>query len=150
MRGQVKVYTANLKKAMSTMKTELRTQMDNLVRAIFPGTDFAKAYFASRITYNYNAHRTVLRGTETNAIGTPLNNAIVELVDYPSPGEVSKRKTNGAGNYAFKQVSFPAATMRVRAKGYAVAEYAVKIVKNEVTGFDIQLLPDNVRDLVNT
>jgi hypothetical protein len=140
LRAQGRVDTTNLKKAMRVMKTELINQMDNIVRAMFPETDFAKAYFNSRVTYNYNGHRTILRGTVTNASGMHVSGGIVELIDYPNPGTRIKRKTNADGNYAFKQIDFSRATLRIHAKGYVTSEYIVEIERLKVNRFDVQLL----------
>lgn len=149
LRGQTKVYTADLKKAFNVMTGELRNQMDNQVRSMFPGTPFAAAYFNSRKTYHYNQHPTIVRGTITNADGHHVKNAIVELVDYPSPGELTIRHTNSRGNFAFKHIDLTSATIRVRALGYTTAEYTVNVIKNQITDFDIQLLPETAPVPVN-
>ena len=141
-RGQVKVYTADLRKFFTVMRTHLRDNMDNQVRSLYAGTDFLKAYFNSRKTYNYNQNPTILRGTVTNADGHHVKNAVIELVDYPSPNQNTFRNTNTKGNFAFKQLDLISATLRVRALGYTVAEYTVKVTKNKTTDFDIQLLPE--------
>ncbi len=142
LRGLTKVFTTDLQKSFSIMTAELRNMMDNMVRAMFPGTEFSAAYFNSRKTYKYNQSPTILRGTITDANGHKVRNAIVELVDYPKPGELTIRHTNARGNFSFKQIELTSATLRVRALGFATAEYTTQVTKNEVTDFDIQLLPE--------
>lgn len=150
-RGQLKVFTADLKEAVATMISTLRTGMDNQVRSLFPDTDFASAYFNSRIVYKYNENTTELRGTVTDiATGKHIRNVLIELVNYPSPEESSFRHTNHLGNYSFKKLDMTKATLRVRAAGYTVAEFSIaKITKGKVTDFDISLIPEKVEETVN-
>ena len=142
LRSKTKGYTADLQKAVSVMTGELRDQMDNQVRSMFPGTSFATSYFNSRKTYNLNQTPTILRGNVKDANGHNIKNAIIEMIDYPSPGEITFRNTNANGNYAFKHISLANATLRVRALGFTTAEYSVKVTKNKTKDFNIQLLPE--------
>ncbi|GEM_PF-2647116 len=142
LRGQLKAYTANLKKAVKDMLEYLKANMDNQVRSLFPATDFEAAYFNSRKIYNYNESVTGIKGTITNIEnGKAIRNAIVEMIDYPLVGENSIRSTNEAGNYHFKKVSLTKATIRVRANDFTTAEFEVNVTKNRITDFDIQLTP---------
>ncbi len=143
LRGQIKTYTANLRTAVTKMLTTLREKMDNQVRSLYLNTGFASAYFNSRITYHYNENRTELRGTaKDNATGKHVRNVIIELVNYPSPGESIFRHTNKDGNYSFKQLDLTTATIRVRAVGYTTAEYRIPITQGHTNNFDIMLIPE--------
>lgn len=142
LRSQLKMFTAQLKEAIIAMLANLKNNMDNQVRSLYPGSDFAQAYFNSRKIYNYNESVTGFKGTVYNSeTGKRLSNVIIELVDYPSPGENILHTTNADGNYAFKKLSLATATIRVRAIGFTTAEYEVRIIKDRLIDFDIQLMP---------
>jgi hypothetical protein len=142
MRGQAKTYTAKLKLAVLAMTLYLRNTMDNLVKSMYAGTDFASYYFNSRKTYKQLSPATGFRGTVYNHDnGNVLANVIVEMVDYPNPGDVEIRSTNSKGNYAYLQVSADKVTLRVRAAGYTTAEMEVTLGSGKITDFDIRLMP---------
>jgi hypothetical protein len=142
LRGQVTVYTNNLNNAVKTMFTFLRTTAKYQVKSLFAGTDFAAAFQANSKVYNYNQHETILRGTAKDTNGKHVKNVIIEMINYPSPGEITFRNTNSKGNYAFKHIDITSATLRIRALGYTTAEYIVAVTKGKVTDFDILLIPE--------
>ncbi|MEO5570573.1 MAG: carboxypeptidase-like regulatory domain-containing protein [Bacteroidia bacterium] len=142
LRGQVKVFTKNLNAAVKTMFTFLRTTIKYQVKSLFAGSDFEQAFIANSKVYNYNQHETILRGFATDTNGKHVRNVLIELVNYPSPGESTFRNTNSNGNYAYKHIDITSATLRIRALGYTPAEYVVVVKKGKVTHFDILLIPE--------
>jgi hypothetical protein len=120
----------------------LKDVMDNDVRSLYWNTQFMRDYFHSRTVYHLNEERTALKGTVTSESGHPIKNSIIELVNYPTPGESIFRHTNSKGYYAFKQLDLTTATIRIRAVGYIVAEYTVPIEKLKSNDFDIVMMID--------
>jgi hypothetical protein len=141
-RSALKGFTLNLKDSIKTMVVFLKDTVDNQVKSLYQGTQFKTDYFASRKPYRYNEERTELKGTITTEGGHHIKNAIVELINYPTPGESLFRHTNEKGFYAFKQLDLETAIIRVRALGYIVAEYTVPIMKLKSNDFDIVLMID--------
>lgn len=149
MRAQVKAFTNDIKIAVNKMTSFLSHTMDNLVRSIFPDTPFQAAYFNSRVVYNYNEHVTGIKGTVRNfETGRAISNVIIELVNYPVPGDITVRSSNHIGNYHFKHLTPGNVSMRVRANGFTTSEFTVKVVKNQLKDFDILILPEPVPDPV--
>ncbi len=142
LRAQLKMFTSQLQTAIKAMLINLKENMDNQVKSLYPNTDFFTAYFNSRKIYNYNETVTGIRGTIRNAdTGHAMRNVIVELVGYPTPEQNGMRITNAAGNYAFKKISLTTATLRFRAIGFVTAEFEVNVVQGKFTDFDIELAP---------
>ncbi|HKR06316.1 MAG TPA: carboxypeptidase-like regulatory domain-containing protein [Bacteroidia bacterium] len=141
-RSALKGYTTNLKTSISTMVSFLKKTMDNQVKSLYQGTEFMADYFNSRKPYHYNEERTELKGMVKSESGHKIKNAIIELVNYPTPGESLFRHTNTKGYYAFKQLDLETATIRIRAVGYIVAEYTVKIEQLKANDFDIVMMID--------
>jgi hypothetical protein len=141
MKSQLKTYTKNLGAAVLKMVNFLK-DADNQVISLFHKTDFLSCYFNSRTVYHYNEERTVLGGTVKAENGHHIKNAIVELVNYPTPGKSIFRYTNLGGYWAFKQLDLVTAIIRIRAKGYITAEYTVKIEQLKTNNFDVEMMID--------
>jgi hypothetical protein len=142
LRSELRGHTANLKSAVKTMVAFLNDVMDNDVRSLYWDTQFKDDYFTSRKRYRYNEERTALKGTVTSESGHHIKNAIIELINYPTPGESLFRHTDGKGYYAFKQLDLETAIIRIRAVGYIVAEYTVHIDKLKSNDFSIVMMMD--------
>ncbi|MEP7170568.1 MAG: carboxypeptidase-like regulatory domain-containing protein [Bacteroidota bacterium] len=142
LRGQVTVFTKNLNDAVKTMFTFLRKTVKYQVKSLFAGSDFEAAFTANSKVYNYNQHETILRGKATDTNGKHVKNVLIEMVNYPSPGESTFRSTNSNGNYAYKHIDCTSATLRVRALGYTNAEYIVAVTKGKETVFNLLLIPE--------
>jgi carboxypeptidase family protein len=142
MKSLLKTYTKNLGISVLDMVSFLTKTVDHQVRSLYQGTDFLSDYFNSRTVYHLNEERTELKGTVKSESGHHIKNAVIELVNYPTPGESVFRHTNKDGYYSYKQLDLETATIRVRAVGYILAEYTVPIEKLKSNDFDIVMMMD--------
>ncbi|MEO5571235.1 MAG: carboxypeptidase-like regulatory domain-containing protein [Bacteroidia bacterium] len=142
VRGQLKMYTSNLAVAISAMMKHLKSSLDNLIKSNFPSSDFETSYFNSREVYKYGQNATGLIGNLTDTNGHPVKDAIIELLNYPSPGEIAVRSTNSKGHYAYKRLDMSRCTIRIRAIGFTTAEYEIDLIKDEFKRFDIILIAE--------
>lgn len=122
--------------------TFLKSTMKFQVRSLYAGSDFASTFKNNLKIYGYNEHVTGLKGTAKDINGKHVRNVLIELVNFHAPGESTFRSTDSRGNYSFKKIDLTSVTMRVRALGYTTAEYVVNITRDEMTDFDILLIPE--------
>lgn len=142
MRSDQKKVTQKLKEAFLAMTTHLRKTLDPLVRSNFAATnDYFMAYFNSRITYRTGNSATVLRGRITDPNGHHIKQALVELVNYPTPGESTLRLTDAKGYYSFKRLDLATATILVKAANYADGHFTKTLLKDKDNELNMQLTP---------
>jgi hypothetical protein len=141
VRGQLKMYTSNLALSVKAMMKHLKKSLDNLIKSNFPATDFETAYFNSRKVYKV-AVSTELIGNIKDGNNHPVKDAIIEMIDYPSPGTITVRSTNAKGHYAFKRLTATRCQIRIRAIGFTTAFYEIDLIKDGVKSFNITLIPD--------
>jgi len=139
--NQVKV-TNQLKAAFLAMTTHLRKTLDALVRSNFSSTDdYYMAYFNARVTYNIGNAATTLRGRITDPNGHHIKQALVELQNYPTPGESTMRLTDTKGYYSFKRLDLTTATITVKALNYTDGHFTKTLLKDKDNELNMQLTP---------
>lgn len=141
MKAAQKDITNSLKLAFAVMMLHLKSSLDQLVKSNFMETTYAEQYFNARKIYKTGNNSTILRGTVSDPNGHKIRQALVELIDYPTPGTSTMRLTDSKGNYAYKKLTLTTAKIRVQAANYATATFTVTLVKDKENEFQIQLIP---------
>ena len=141
MKAAQKDITNSLRLAFAAMMFHLTSSLDLLVKSNFLETASANQYFNSCKIYKTSSNATILRGTGYDPNDHKIHQVLVELSDYPTPGENTMRLTDSKEFYSFKKLTLTTAKVRVQAVNYATATFTLTLVKDKENEFNIQLTP---------